>query len=380
MLRGSAIVQKRGCIIQNDDYRKVSDTYPEHPEKYKVPKFTSRTDLLADRRLQEKLDIKGKKDAKDEKISSIKNLSFKDYYRPQEYVANPTYTSIVQKNAEHKRTKRTEANLTAVSQDINTEKLPDPGLKWVNFDGYMSKSLLVDKRKQDTLREGHKFGPMFDTHINGYGRIGERENCIARITYKGKSTSMNAQLLKEARMKEMVQDMTKKFGNQILGVHGQELPKFAGTADRFYWKKYQGYADQPRCMSLNKLNQERKYWADDDQMLLSDTTGQVAPDCPFKINRVMPRKSKYFVTQNVTEKDDLLPKTDKISPPEFKMKFKPHIKWSEQDKNYKCEGKDRALRTFTKIVDHAQKRDVADEEKMKKMQEVIIKQAPRSLQ
>jgi len=54
---------------------------------------------------------------------------------------------------------------------------------------------------------------------------------------------MNAQLLKERRTKEMIEDMTKKFGDQILGVHGQELPKFAGTADCFYWKKYKGYDD-----------------------------------------------------------------------------------------------------------------------------------------
>ena len=45
--------------------------------------------------MKEKLDIKGKKDDKDKKIASIKNMSFKDYYRPQEYVANPVYTSIV---------------------------------------------------------------------------------------------------------------------------------------------------------------------------------------------------------------------------------------------------------------------------------------------
>lgn len=113
-------------------------------------------------------------------------------------------------------------------------------------------------------------------------------------------------------------------------------------------------------------------------MLLADTTGKPGPDCPFKINRVMPRKSKYFVTEKATE-NDLLPKSDKISPPEFSAKYKPHIKWSEQDKNYKCEGKDRALRTFTKIVDHAQKREASDVEKKLQMEAVIIKQAPKSL-
>ena len=34
----------------------------------------------------------------------------------------------------------------------------------------------------------------------------------------------------------MIEDMTKKFGNQVLGVHGAELPKFADSEhDKFYW-------------------------------------------------------------------------------------------------------------------------------------------------
>jgi len=39
---------------------------------------------------------------------------------------------------------------------------------------------------------------------------------------------MNKQILKDRRTKEMIEDMTRKFGNQVLGVHGAELPKFAG--------------------------------------------------------------------------------------------------------------------------------------------------------
>ena len=46
----------------------------------------------------------------------------------------------------------------------------------------------------------------------------------------------------------MIADMTKKFGNQILGVHGQELPKFAGhSRDQFYWTMQKSYNPSPRC-------------------------------------------------------------------------------------------------------------------------------------
>jgi hypothetical protein len=33
-------------------------------------------------------------------------------------------------------------------------------------------------------------------------------------------------MLKQKRTLEMIEDMTNKFGNQVLGVHGAELPKF----------------------------------------------------------------------------------------------------------------------------------------------------------
>jgi hypothetical protein len=33
-------------------------------------------------------------------------------------------------------------------------------------------------------------------------------------------------MLKQKRTLEMIEDMTYKFGNQVLGVHGAELPKF----------------------------------------------------------------------------------------------------------------------------------------------------------
>jgi len=57
------------------------------------------------------------------------------------------------------------------------------------------------------------------------------------LTFKGLDTvTFNKRALKERRVKEMIEDMTKKFGNQVLGVHGQELPKFAGDRnDQFYW-------------------------------------------------------------------------------------------------------------------------------------------------
>ena len=64
---------------------------------------------------------------------------------------------------------------------------------------------------------------------------------------------MNKQILKERRTKEMIEDMTNKFGQQVLGVHGAELPNFAGhPTDQFYWTMQKTYNMKPRCQSLNQ--------------------------------------------------------------------------------------------------------------------------------
>ena len=81
----------------------------------------------------------------------------------------------------------------------------------------------------------------------------------------------------------MIKDMTEKFGDQVLGVHGAELPKFQGSEkEQFYWTLQKSYNANPRCQSLNLLKQDNKYWAVNDQMKLADTTGMKAEVDPFK--------------------------------------------------------------------------------------------------
>ena len=56
------------------------------------------------------------------------------------------------------------------------------------------------------------------------------------------------------------------------------------------------------------------------------------------------------------------------------------MKWSEQEKDYKCEGVDRAFRTFERIVDHAVADDSAEAERKAAMEAVVVRQVPRALQ
>ena len=78
-------------------------------------------------------------------------MSFKGYYQPQEYVANPKYTATWQKHEVERKAKRAERGLEETFVDINPEKLPDPTIKWVDKPDVYARSLLIDKRKKDNL-------------------------------------------------------------------------------------------------------------------------------------------------------------------------------------------------------------------------------------
>jgi hypothetical protein len=49
------------------------------------------------------------------------------------------------------------------------------------------------------------------------------------------------------------------------------------------------------------------------------------------------------------------------------------------EREYRCQGKDRSYRTFEKLINDAKNYEIMDSEREKQMEEVIIKQAPRSL-
>jgi len=83
----------------------------------------------------------------------------------------------------------------------------------------------------------------------------------------------------------MVEENTQKFGEQTIGIHGKELPLYMKSDDSKLWWKFfpQG---QPAIDSLVLLKQTHKYWAKNDEMLLSDMSHKSGPEDPFKINRV----------------------------------------------------------------------------------------------
>jgi hypothetical protein len=113
-------------------------------------------------------------------------------------------------------------------------------------------------------------------------------------------------------------------------------------------------------------------------MKLADTTGKPAYQDPFR-TMYSPKKSKFNIANKVTL-DNHWPNSDKVGDPDLINGWKPHIKWSEMESNYKCQGADRDFRTFDKIIDHSTTYDKKDLERQLKTEELLVKQAPKSLQ
>ena len=64
------------------------------------------------------------------------------------------------------------------------------------------------------LRELKKIEKNFESHVDGQTRIENKEGCILRLTFKGLDTvSKNMRFIKERRTRELIDDMTKKFGD-----------------------------------------------------------------------------------------------------------------------------------------------------------------------
>lgn len=106
---------------------------------------------------------------------------------------------------------RSKNGLDAVESEHNHDKLSPPTLKWVDKTDPHG---LKDKRKAALIKELQKVEANFDTHVGGQQRIENRENCIFRLTFKGLDTvTYNKRAMKEKRVKEMIDDMTRKFGD-----------------------------------------------------------------------------------------------------------------------------------------------------------------------
>lgn len=170
----------------------------------------------------------------------------------------------------------------------------------------------------------------FEHHQDARARIDGRENCHLRLQAE-KPVGLTMGDVTNRRKKELINDMLSKFGNVTVGIHGQELPKFAETEDSKYWWKLKNNKPTPTNQSLAQYKQNMKYWARDDQILLADVNTEPAPIDQFKVEHV-PQKKKLDIPDKVNHvmhcaAGDL----QELS--EHQRGYQPKVRWTENVKD-----------------------------------------------
>ncbi len=92
------------------------------------------------------------------------------------------------------------------------------------------------------LLQLNKLEPLVGHLKDAKARLEDREGAFLRKTYKpeGITGKIKAHIDK-ARKDADVENLTKKYGTVVIGIHGQELPKFRDEEDKEWWKNNTGY-------------------------------------------------------------------------------------------------------------------------------------------
>ena len=152
------------------------------------------------------------------------------------YVANPKRTSIKERHSEDKRNARTKAGLTEHTEHPK-EVAGEIGLTWVDKPKFKTTGELNEQRAIQNLNDLKALEKNVGNLKDAEQRMIAREMCYLRMQQKSCPTKTKADIVAQRR-KEMVEENTRKFGEQTIGIHGQELPQYSQTNDSKQWWTY----------------------------------------------------------------------------------------------------------------------------------------------
>ena len=366
--RAFRILQKRGKIIDAEDFIPLQETYPKHPLSFKEPKNGIKT-------LSELKEYRTKK-TKEEINEKMKNYEKEHPYRiiqesyHLENKNKPLYSSINEIKDKKHREARIKAGLSEKETDLKITD-QDPTLAYVYSPKHKSKE---DIRK-DLLKESKDISNILNStkHLNDTERLKIREDEIFNKLFH-KEDGFTYTKLKEMRRVKQNEYNLKTFADHPKGVHGHELPKFSANENtKEFWKLQDGYVENPKHKSQFEYLQEIKYWKKPEELLLSEHREYVEPK---EIKRTFTMPSK---------RDKLMPNINKINfyegfdpnyvkPIEYKIKSDHNYRWTSLVSKFSS-GKFRSGRLFEALEQEDQKKEMEKLPIVKKVDKSVEKKS-----
>ena len=360
------ILQKRGKIIDAENFVPLQESYPKHPISFKEPKNGVHTlnELKEYRKNKTKEEIseKVKKFHKEHSTNSNNNLINENNYYFPEMKEKPKYSSINDIRDELHKEARKKVGLNENESDIKNYDL-SPTLKYV----YSPKHKTKGDIKKDLIKESQEISKILNSrkHLNEIERLKQREDEIFNKLFQSEE-GFTLTKLKEQRRLELNKYNLKTFAHRPRGVHGHELPKFSANENtKEFWKLREGYVENPKHKSQLEYLQEIKYWKKPEELLLSEHRDYIEPK----------REKRAFTLPNKV-KDDITPNINHINfykgfdpsyvkPIDYKVRSVHRYRWTSLMDKF-LSGKFKSGRLFEALENEDKKKEAENAKKIKK--------------
>ena len=360
------ILQKRGKIIDAENFVPLQESYPKHPISFKEPKNGVHTlnELKEYRKNKTKEEIseKVKKFHKEHSSNSNNNLINENNYYFPEMKEKPKYSSINDIRDELHKEARKKVGLNENESDIKNYDL-SPTLKYV----YSPKHKTKGDIKKDLIKESQEISKILNSrkHLNEIERLKQREDEIFNKLFQSEE-GFTLTKLKEQHRLELNKYNLKTFAHRPRGVHGHELPKFSANENtKEFWKLREGYVENPKHKSQLEYLQEIKYWKKPEELLLSEHRDYIEPK----------REKRAFTLPNKI-KDDITPNINQINfykgfdpsyvkPIDYKVRSVHRYRWTSLMDKF-LSGKFKSGRLFEALENEDKKKEAENAKKIKK--------------
>ena len=301
------VMQKRGKIIENENFIPLQDTYPKYPFKENENRISS----------YEKL----KEFRKKENIKNIENniLNYEKNHPKEIIIKTPkknnlsaSYDNTNIETLKNKMIKqaRLKASLSEHPYDIKNIKIPS--LKYIKNPSHKTyQDVRNDFKKENLKLEKDLYSKKY---INNIERLNMREEEIFSRLYNKGIKGKTYEDIKKNNLKKILQYNLNIFSKKRpIGIHGHQLPKFSEKEEKNeFWKFNEDYCENPKFSSQLEYLENNKFWKKKEDLLINE---HQKDDDSIELGKFHdPYKRNYFPKKiNKVDERDLITNLNKIN-------------------------------------------------------------------